>query len=116
MSLAASMQWELLPLVLNLPDVSVAGMLEPAYDVGGDAFDYAVNGPIVEVAIFDAMGHGVRSAMVAALTVGAYRHARREGSTLGHMHAGLEATLSARFGERPSPPGSLLGSSAGRAR
>ena len=108
MSLAASMQWELLPpLVLHLPDVSVAGMLEPAYDVGGDAFDYAVNGPIVEVAIFDAMGHGVRSAMVAALAVGAYRHARREGSTLGHMHAGLEATLSARFGGEAFATGQL---------
>ncbi|HEX4244516.1 MAG TPA: PP2C family protein-serine/threonine phosphatase [Acidimicrobiales bacterium] len=108
MSLAASMQWELLPpLVLDLPDVSVAGMLEPAYDVGGDAFDYALNGPILELAIFDAMGHGVRSAMVAALAVGAYRHSRREGSTLVHMHANLEATVSARFGGEAFATGQL---------
>lgn len=108
MSLAASMQWELLPpLVLDLPDVSVAGMLEPAYDVGGDAFDYAVNGQILEVAILDAMGHGVRSAMVAALAVGAYRHARRAASTLVHMHAELESTLSARFGGEAFATGQL---------
>jgi hypothetical protein len=108
MSLAASMQWELLPpLVLDLPDVSVAGMLEPAYDVGGDAFDYALNGPILEVAILDAMGHGVRSAMLAALAVGAYRHARREGSTLLRMHANLESTLSARFAGEAFATGQL---------
>lgn len=108
MSLAASMQWELLPpLVLDLPDVSVAGMLEPAYDVGGDAFDYALNGPVLEVGIFDAMGHGVRSAMVAGVAVGAYRHARREGSTLVHMHADLETTLSARFGGEAFATGQL---------
>ncbi len=108
MSLAASMQWELLPpLVLDLPDVSVAGMLEPAYDVGGDAFDYALNGPILEVAILDAMGHGVRSAMVSSLAVGAYRHARREGSTLVHMHANLESTLTASFGGEVFATGQL---------
>jgi serine phosphatase RsbU (regulator of sigma subunit) len=108
MSLAASMQWELLPpLVLDLPDVSVAGMLEPAYDVGGDAFDYALNGPVLDLAIFDAMGHGVRSAMVAALAVGIYRHARREGSTLHHMHASLEDTLTARFGGEAFATGQL---------
>jgi serine phosphatase RsbU (regulator of sigma subunit) len=108
MSLAASMQWELLPpLVLDLPDVSVAGMLEPAYDVGGDAFDYALNGPVLEVAILDAMGHGVRSAMVAALAVGTYRHARREASTLVHMHANIESTLSARFGGEAFATGQL---------
>ena len=42
MSLAASMQWDLLPpLVLRTDTVSVAGIVEPAYDVGGDCFDYA---------------------------------------------------------------------------
>ncbi|HEX4217606.1 MAG TPA: PP2C family protein-serine/threonine phosphatase [Acidimicrobiales bacterium] len=108
MSLPASMQWELLPpLVLELPDVSVAGMLEPAYDVGGDVFDYALNGPILEVAIFDAMGHGVRSAMVASLAVGAYRHARREGSTLVRMHARLGSTLTAHFGGEAFATGQL---------
>jgi serine phosphatase RsbU (regulator of sigma subunit) len=108
MSLAASMQWDLLPpLVLDLPDVSVAGMLEPAYDVGGDAFDYALNGPILEVAIVDAMGHGLRSAIVAALAVGAYRNARREASTLLHMHADIESALSARFGGEAFATGQL---------
>ena len=45
MSVAASMQWDLLPpLVLKAENVAVAGLVEPAYDVGGDCFDCAVNG------------------------------------------------------------------------
>ena len=35
------------------------GLLEPAYDVGGDCFDYALNGTVFDMAVFDPMGHGV---------------------------------------------------------
>ena len=63
MSLAASMQWDLLPpLVMQAGSVSIAGLIEPAYDVGGDCFDYSLNGPVFDFAIMDAMGHGVSSA------------------------------------------------------
>ena len=42
-SLAAEMQWDLLPpLSLDSGRVSVAGLIQPAYEVGGDSFDYAV--------------------------------------------------------------------------
>ncbi|HEX5524713.1 MAG TPA: hypothetical protein VFX53_14805, partial [Pedococcus sp.] len=44
MSLSAEMQWQLLPpLTMNTPQVAIAGALEPAYDVAGDSFDYALN-------------------------------------------------------------------------
>lgn len=47
-NLAAEMQWDLLPpLSLDSGRVSVAGLIQPAYEVGGDAFDYAVNGDIL---------------------------------------------------------------------
>jgi hypothetical protein len=40
MSVAASMQWDLLPpLVMRTRSVVVAGLIEPAYEVGGDCFD-----------------------------------------------------------------------------
>lgn len=43
-TLAAEMQWHLLPpLMLQTQRVAVAGIVEPAYAVGGDAFDYAIN-------------------------------------------------------------------------
>ena len=41
------------------PELAIAGLLEPAYFVAGDAFDYSLNGEILGFAILDAMGHGV---------------------------------------------------------
>ena len=100
LSLAATMQWDLLPpLVMKSPAVAVAGLVEPAYDVGGDCFDYAVNDHVFNVAIFDALGHGVKSALLAALAVGSYRHDRREGRRLEHVHANLDAALASHFEE-----------------
>jgi len=94
LSLAASMQWDLLPpLVLRTEAVAVAGLLEPAYDVGGDCFDYAANGPVFDFAIFDAMGHGLSSAVVAGLAMGSYRHDRREARSLEAMHDALATTM-----------------------
>jgi len=64
LSLAAEMQWQLLPpLMMNTPQVAVAGALEPAYDVAGDSFDYALNDDILHVAMIDAMGHGLGAAL-----------------------------------------------------
>ena len=46
MTLAASMQWDLLPpLTLRSSRAVVTGLLEPAYEVAGDAFDYAHQWP-----------------------------------------------------------------------
>ncbi len=94
LSLAASMQWDLLqPLVLKTPDLTLAGLLEPAYNVGGDCFDYALNDHTLNVGIFDAMGHGVGAALISALVVGSYRHDRREGRTLEHIHTRLDEAI-----------------------
>jgi serine phosphatase RsbU (regulator of sigma subunit) len=59
--------------------------LEPAYEVGGDCFDYAYNEGLLDIAMFDMVGHGLRSAVLAALVVGAYRHARRAGMDLPEL-------------------------------
>lgn len=98
MNLAASLQWDLLPpLVLRTPSVAVAGLVEPAYDVGGDCFDYADNGPVFDVAIMDAMGHGLHSAVLAGLVMGAYRNDRREGRSLVAMHRSLGSALTSQY-------------------
>lgn len=66
LALASSMQWDLLPpLVLKTDRMVVAGLLEPAYDVAGDCFDYALNDAVFELALFDPLGHGVASALIA---------------------------------------------------
>lgn len=78
MELAAEIQWSLLPpLTFSRDGATVAGLLEPAYQVGGDCFDYSFNDEILDFAIFDAMGHGLSSAVLSTLAVAAYRSARR---------------------------------------
>jgi hypothetical protein len=94
MSLAAGMQWDLLPpLSARTAGGLIAGVLEPAYDIAGDAFDYAVDGSDLHFAIIDGLGHGIGSTLLTGLAVGAYRHARRDGATLAGMHAAIEAAL-----------------------
>jgi hypothetical protein len=96
-SLAAEMQWDLLPpLSLDSGRVSVAGLIQPAYDVGGDSFDYAVNGDVLDFAVFDAMGHGLESSQLAHLAVSSYRHSRRSGLDLEATYHAMDAAVDAR--------------------
>lgn len=100
MSLAAEMQWQLLPpLSFSTAHVEVAGQLTPAYDVGGDSFDYALNDDTLHVAIFDAMGHGLRAAILATAVVGAYRHARRGGVGLADAYVLMDDVVASQFDE-----------------
>lgn len=86
MDLAAEMQWSLLPpLTYGSRGTTLAGLLEPAYEVGGDCFDYASNNGVLDIAMFDAMGHGLVSSIFASLMMGAYRHSRRGGADLAEM-------------------------------
>ncbi len=101
-TLAAEMQWDLLPpLSLDSGRVSVAGLIQPAYEVGGDAFDYAVNGDILDFAVFDAMGHGLQSSQLAHLAVSSYRHSRRSGLDLPATYEAMDAAVAVTgLGER----------------
>ena len=94
MALAAEIQWGLLPpLTFGTPRLVISGLLAPAYEVGGDAFDYAVNGSLAHVAVFDSMGHGLRAAQLAGLAVGAYRNARRAGLPLQEKALAIDEAL-----------------------
>src|SRR3954447_5318007 len=98
MALAAEMQWALLPPVsFATRAVSVAGMVEPAYDVGGDAYDYAYQHEALDIAVFDAVGHGLASSLLAALAVGAYRNARRSGDDLEQMANGIDDAVASQY-------------------
>ena len=74
-----------------------AAVLEPAYDVGGDCLDHAINGFDLDVAILDAMGHGLSSSVTSALVMGSYRHDRREGQALATIHKRLDAVIAEEF-------------------
>ena len=98
MSLPAGMQWDLLPpLNTRTPGATIAGLLEPAYDIAGDAFDYAVGGDRLDFAIVDGMGHGIGSTLLTGLAVGAYRHARRRGATVVDIHTAIDHALTSNY-------------------
>jgi serine phosphatase RsbU (regulator of sigma subunit) len=83
LSLAAELQWDLLPpLSCSTDGVSVSGILEPAYSIGGDSFDYALNPRSAEFAIVDAVGHGMPAVLKSVAAITALRNARREGREL----------------------------------
>lgn len=99
MSVAAEIQWSLLPpLRMSVPQVEVAGILEPAYEVAGDSFDYALNDDILHGAVIDAMGHGLDAAVMATAAIGAYRHSRRADVALSEIYAYMDAVIAEQFG------------------
>ncbi|RBY79014.1 PP2C family protein-serine/threonine phosphatase [Blastococcus sp. TF02A-26] len=98
MSLAAEIQWDLLPPLTFASDrVVISGALEPAYDIGGDTFDYAVNGSTVDLMVLDAVGHGLPAAVLASTAVGAYRHARREKHDLPDVARVMNDVIASEF-------------------
>lgn len=99
MTLAAGMQWDLLPpLSVRCAQASGCGRLEPAYEIAGDAFDYALNDRHLDAGIFDGMGHGVGSTLLTTLAVGAYRHARRRGDGPGLVATAIDDTVADQYG------------------
>jgi serine phosphatase RsbU (regulator of sigma subunit) len=83
MSLAAELQRTTLPpMALATPRVMVAGILEPAYEVAGDSFDYALNTDVLHVAIIDSVGHDIESSVISHLVNGSLRNSRRNGCDL----------------------------------
>jgi stage II sporulation SpoE-like protein len=102
MTIASELLWELTPpLVFATDRLVLAGMLEPCYDNGGDALDYAVDDGVLHVGVFDAMGHGLAAAGVAAFALSAYRHSRRRGAGLLATYAAMDEAVRDQFpGER----------------
>jgi len=87
LSLAAEIQHRLLPgsYTCEGGQFTLAAWLEPAGDVGGDTFDFALDRDTLHLSMTDAMGHEVDAAVLATVLVGALRNARRAGVTLGEQ-------------------------------
>ena len=103
MQLAAEIIWnQLPPLTFAVDGTVVTAVLEPCYDVGGDAFDYAANGDILHVALFDTVGHGIGASGLTTLTLNTYRNARRSGLTLADTCRSIDKWIRAQF------PGSFV--------
>jgi serine phosphatase RsbU (regulator of sigma subunit) len=100
LSLAAEMQWDLLPpLSCATSRVSISGILEPAYSIGGDSFDFALNDDVAEFAIIDAVGHGMPAVLISSVTISGLRNARREGLGLEAAYRETGAAIASQFGD-----------------
>ncbi|WP_308798821.1 PP2C family protein-serine/threonine phosphatase [Streptomyces sp. UH6] len=98
MNVAAEMQWNLTPPpAFAGHEVTVGAAVEPAYHVGGDAFDYAVADGTLHLSIFDAMGHDTTAGITANVAVAACRNARRQGASLVETSRHVENTLVREF-------------------
>ncbi|WP_228974799.1 PP2C family protein-serine/threonine phosphatase [Streptomyces sp. DH12] len=101
MSVAAEMQWNLLPPRTYADGrVAISASLEPAYQISGDVFEYAVDGPLIHLSIFDAMGHDTAAGLCGTLALGACRNARREGADLVGRAEAIEAALIEQYDRR----------------
>jgi len=87
MTLPAELQW------MRGVGFAAAGKVLPTYEVGGDLFDlsWGVRGPWLTVA--DALGHGLRSSLLAHAAIGTARHARRCGLDLSTQAGMADRTL-----------------------
>ena len=87
LSLAAEIQHGLLPgsYTCEAGQFTLAGWLEPAGNVGGDTFDFALERGMLHFSLTDAMGHEVGAALLATLMVGGLRNARRAGVGLAEQ-------------------------------
>ena len=74
MGVAAEMLWRQLPPLTFASDrFVVTAQLEPWHEVGGDAFDYSIDGDLLHLAVFDAMGHGLGATLLAGVALASYR-------------------------------------------
>ena len=101
MTIASELLWALVPpLVFATDGLVLAGILEPCYDNGGDTLDYAIDDRVLHLGVFDAMGHGLAAAGVAAFALSAYRYSRRNGSDLLETYSAMHEAVGAQFPER----------------
>jgi hypothetical protein len=99
--LAAEMEWAFMPpLTFATEQVVVSGLLEPAYEVGGDAFDYALLDDTLHASMFDAVGHDLQSGLTSSVAMAACRNSRRAGQNLQDMTEMIDRTLAERFNDR----------------
>ncbi len=99
LSAAAEVQWDLLPpLACSTHEAALSGILEPAYDIGGDSFDYAFGEHSVDFAIVDAVGHGMSSVLMSAAAVNSLRNSRRAKVGLGAAYLDADTAIARHFG------------------
>lgn len=99
LTLAAEMQWQLLPgRGCARQEYVIGAHLEPAYAIGGDNFDWSTSADHLTLTVTDGMGQGIEASLLTHLTVGALRNARRAGIELADQACLADQALFAQYG------------------
>ncbi|TMU97423.1 PP2C family protein-serine/threonine phosphatase [Streptomyces sp. DASNCL29] len=68
-------------------------VVEPAYELGGDAFDHSFTEDVLHATILDAMGHDLASGLTTSVAMAGSRNARRTGADLAALVTTVDEAL-----------------------
>ncbi|MFD5099986.1 PP2C family protein-serine/threonine phosphatase [Streptomyces albidochromogenes] len=88
LTLAAEMQWQLLPArACRREEYAIGAQLEPAYAIYGDNFDWSTSAETLTLMVTNGMGEGIQASLLTNLAVNALRNARRAGIDIADQAA-----------------------------
>ncbi|MET7682457.1 PP2C family protein-serine/threonine phosphatase [Streptomyces sp. NPDC005423] len=98
LTLAAEMQWQLLPgRSCSRAEFDLGAGLEPAYAIHGDNFDWSATADRLTLYVSNGMGEGIEAALLTSLAVNALRNARRAGLPLADQAALADQAVYAHY-------------------
>ncbi|WP_443064644.1 PP2C family protein-serine/threonine phosphatase [Streptomyces sp. NBC_00582] len=98
LTLAAEMQWQLLPARSCARDAYALGaQLEPAYAIHGDNFDWSASADHLMVYVTNGMGEGIEASLLTGLGINALRNARRAGIPIADQAALADQAIHAHY-------------------
>ncbi|WP_435805387.1 hypothetical protein [Streptomyces hirsutus] len=80
-------------------------VLEPAYELGGDAFDHGFTEDVLHATILDGMGNNLASGLATSVAMAGCRNARRSGANLNELVGTVDLARLMRWGGQPRGTG-----------
>lgn len=109
LTLAAEMQWQLLPARSGTgPGYALGAQMEPAYAVRGDNFDWSATDDRLTLYVNNGMGDGTEASLLTSLAVSALRNARRAGLPIADQAALADQAVHAHYRGRCHLPVLML--------
>ncbi len=98
LTLAAEMQWQLLPgRSCTRPEYELGAHLEPAYAIFGDNFDWSATADRLTLYVTNGMGEGIEASLLTSLAINALRNARRAGLSIADQAALADQAVYAHY-------------------
>ncbi|MEU9328425.1 PP2C family protein-serine/threonine phosphatase [Streptomyces canus] len=98
LTLAAEMQWQLLPgRACSRPEYDLGAQLEPAYAIFGDNFDWSATADHLMLYVTNGMGEGIEASLLTNLAINALRNARRAGLPIADQAALADQAVYAHY-------------------